>query len=174
MAGNAGGYQDKYLLLNIIFKFIRCWHQYCSTWKRTPKPQAGNMEKNSQGIISGIKILLIERQAVVEESLLKISTDNGNFLTTVRTAEEGLRLVKKNQYDVIISEFDLPGINGLDFFTLDPVRHCGCAKVLIAGYGDVDPVSRAHAVGIGALLEKPFPLVTLIDTLKRLLKEKKP
>jgi DNA-binding NtrC family response regulator len=132
------------------------------------------MGKKSQSVITGIKILLIERQTVVEESLSKLSTDNGTFLTTVRTAEEGLRLVKKNQYDVIISEFDLPGINGLDFFTLDPVRHCGCAKVLIAGYGDVDPVSRVHAIGVGALLEKPFPLLTLIDTLRRLLKEKKP
>lgn len=130
------------------------------------------MKKNSPYDISGVKILLIERQAVMEESLLKISADNGSFLTAVRTAEEGLRLVKKNPYDVIISDYDLPGINGLDFFTLDPVRRCGCAKVLIAGYGDVDPVSRAHAVGIGALLEKPFPLTRLIDTVKRLLKEK--
>ncbi|KPJ76558.1 MAG: hypothetical protein AMJ54_11110 [Deltaproteobacteria bacterium SG8_13] len=132
------------------------------------------MMKNSAGAITGVKILLIERQAVIEESLVKISADNGSYLTAVRTAEEGLRLVKKNRYDVIISEFDLPGINGLDFFTLDPVRRCSCAKVLIAGYGDVDPVSRARAVGIGALLEKPFPLTSLIDTLKRLLEEKKP
>ena len=128
---------------------------------------------NSTGAISGVKILLIDRQAVIEESLMKISTDNGSFLTAVRTAEEGLRLVKKNQYDVIISDYDLPGINGLDFFTLDPVRQCGCAKILIAGYGDVDPVTRVHAVGIGALLEKPFPLTNLIDTLKRLLEMKK-
>ena len=131
------------------------------------------MKKKSTDRLSGVKILLIERQAVVEESLRKISTDNGSLLTTVRTAEEGLRLVKTNPYDVIISEYDLPGINGLDFFTLAPVRKCSCAKVLIAGYGDVDPVSRARTVGIGALLEKPFPLATLIDTLKRLLEEKK-
>ena len=131
------------------------------------------MKMNSVGTISGVKILLIEQQAVIEETLLKVSADNGSFLTAVRTAEEGLQLIKKNPYDVIISDYDLPGINGLDFFTLDPVRQCGCAKVLIAGYGDVDPVSRAYAVGIGALLEKPFPLTTLIDTLNRLLEEKK-
>ena len=130
------------------------------------------MKQNSDISISGVKILLIERQSVMEESLLTISTGNGSFLTAVRTAEEGLRLVKKNQYDVIISEYDLPGISGLDFFTLDPVRHSSCVKVLIAAYGDVDPVSSAHVVGIGALLEKPFPLTTLVDTLKRLLEEK--
>lgn len=127
------------------------------------------MKKSSLHSISGAKILLIERQAVMKESLLTLSTDNGSSVTAVRTAEEGLRLVRKNRYDVIISEYDLPGINGLDFFTLDPVRRCDCAKVLVAGYGDVDPVSRAHALGIGALLEKPFPLTTLIDALKRLL-----
>ena len=127
---------------------------------------------NQLNTITGVKILLIERQAVIEESLNTISTNNGSLLTAVRTAEEGLQLVKKNQYDVIISDYDLPGINGLDFFTLDPVRRCGCTKVLIAGYGDVDPVSRVHALGIGALLEKPFPLTHLIDTLKRLLETK--
>jgi DNA-binding response OmpR family regulator len=75
--------------------------------------------------ITGVKILLIERQAVIEESLTKISTDNGSFLTAVRTAEEGLQLVKKNQYDVIISDYDLPGINGLDF--LPSIRFAGAA-----------------------------------------------
>ena len=128
------------------------------------------MKKKNAVAITGAKILLIERQGILKESLSKISSDNGALVTAVHTAEEGLRLVKKNQYDVIISEYDLSGINGLDFFTLDPVRRCGCAKVLIAGYGDVDPVSRAQAVGIGALLEKPFPLTALIDTLKRLLR----
>ena len=132
------------------------------------------MKNNNPVAITGAKILLIERQGVLEESLSKISSDNGAFVTAVRTAEEGLRLVKNNQYDVIISEYELAGINGLDFFTLDPVRRCGCAKVLIAGYGDVDPVSRARDVGIGALLEKPFPLTALIDTLKRLLRQQTP
>ena len=131
------------------------------------------MKKNHVGAISGAKILLIERQTVFEESLSQISTDNGSLLTAVRTAEEGLRLVKKQSYDVIISDFDLPGINGLDFFTLDPVRRCDCAKVLIAGYGDVDPVSRAREMGIGALLEKPFPVTALIEALNGLLEKKK-
>ena len=130
------------------------------------------MGKHAIDTISGVKILLIERQAIIKESLGKVTADNGCLLTAVRTAAEGRRLVKKHPYDVIISDFDLPGINGLEFFTLDPVRSRDCAKVLIAGYGDVDPVSRASAVGIGALLEKPFPLSALIDTLNRLLENR--
>lgn len=91
-------------------------------------------------------------------------------VTAVHDAEAALRLLADgNAFDVIISDFMLPGISGIEF--VQRVRHGQAARtpiLMISGHGQI-VCERARAAGADAFLDKPFTLSQLKTTLDSLL-----
>jgi len=74
---------------------------------------------------------------------------------------EALALLERNQYDVLITDYELPGMNGVELARRAKAARSRLKLVIASGYGQVE-----GAAGIGALsLPKPFSL----DDLKRIL-----
>ncbi len=93
-------------------------------------------------------------------------------VTVVHDAESALDLLASEKpYDVIISDFMLPGIDGLEF--VERVRsdaHAGRVPILmISGHGALGVGERARAAGADAFLDKPFTLAQLRSTIGMLL-----
>jgi CheY-like chemotaxis protein len=92
-------------------------------------------------------------------------------VTTVADAESALALLATEPpYDAIVSDFMLPGINGLEF--VQRVRSDegdGHVPILmISGHGRLVSDS-AKAAGCDAFLDKPFTLEQLRATVRKLL-----
>jgi DNA-binding NtrC family response regulator len=81
------------------------------------------------------------------------------------TAEEGLQAVKEEQFDIIISDFRLPGMNGLDFLKLATVTHPEAVNILITAYRDNYIFSEAIRIGVTEFIEKPFSVKALVTLL---------
>lgn len=85
---------------------------------------------------------------------------------TALCAEAGLLLVGVTDYDVIMSDVRMPGLDGLRL-----VRECKRLRpstpvVLVTGYGDQDVEAKALHLGAYAFLHKPVQpdvLLSLID-----------
>jgi two-component system, NtrC family, response regulator HydG len=85
---------------------------------------------------------------------------------TALCAEAGLLLVGVTDYDAIISDFRMPGLDGLRL-----VRECKRLRpstpvVLATGYGDQDVKAKALHLGAYAFIHKPVQpdvLLSLID-----------
>ncbi|MGW8188092.1 MAG: response regulator, partial [Desulfobacterales bacterium] len=89
----------------------------------------------------------------------------GYPLRTAATAEEGLEKMAVENFNIVISDYRLPGINGLTF-----LKHAGgvrpdMIKILISACGDHVTVAAAYAIGVHDYLQKPFTLDTLWATL---------
>jgi two-component system phosphate regulon response regulator PhoB len=92
-------------------------------------------------------------------------------VTTVGDAETALALLATQPpFDAIVSDFMLPGINGLEF--VQRVRSDesdGHVPILmISGHGNLVSAS-AREVGCDAFLDKPFTLAQLRATVRMLL-----
>jgi DNA-binding NtrC family response regulator len=87
------------------------------------------------------------------------------------SAEEGLQAIKKQQFDIIISDLRLPGMNGLDFLKLTGVTHPNAIRFLITAYRDDHMLSRAIRSGIDQFIDKPFAVNVLINLLAVALKQ---
>jgi len=120
---------------------------------------------NNYAKLKGLKVLLVESDQIIRDVLRSALLDAGCSLDAVRSAEEGLEIVADKKFDVIISDFDLPTLDGFQFFKNEAVAPLAGVKIMISAYGDVDPVTEAYASGIHAIIEKPFTLRTLLDTL---------
>lgn len=116
-------------------------------------------------LLANLKILLIESDLFLREALQKAFGNIGCLVNVAGSAEEGLDILESDRFDIIIADIDLPGIDGLEFFNRAGSSCHHALKVVIAGYGDIDPESTAFEYGIDQIFEKPFALTTVLDAL---------
>ena len=87
----------------------------------------------------------------------------------VETAEEGLKELSRRSYDIIIADYKLPGMNGLEFFKRIASFYRNTSKIFISAYGSAELIAEARSTGVGEFIEKPFTTGSIEASLVRLL-----
>jgi DNA-binding NtrC family response regulator len=100
---------------------------------------------------------LIALPAVFTRSPCVITVD------TASSAEQALRLVQAIQYDTIVSDFSMPGLNGIEF-----LKECKAVRrdipfILLTGYGTLELEKKAFQEGAYAVLLKPVDVDVLLS-----------
>jgi DNA-binding NtrC family response regulator len=121
-----------------------------------------------------MKMLLIDDDEWIRDSLSMYFESRGCHLKVLETAEEGLKALKIQDYDIIVTDYRLPGMDGLEFLKRVQDSHPQAMKILITAYRSEDVVSKANRIGIHDFIDKPFTAKTIEDSLSRLLQEQKP
>jgi PAS domain S-box-containing protein len=80
--------------------------------------------------------------------------DDRFTVETVTTASEGLDRIAEKEYDCIISEFDLPGMTGLEFLTTVRETDLDLPFILFTGEGSEDVASTAISASVTDYLQK--------------------
>ena len=113
-------------------------------------------------------ILAVDDEPVVLESLRKILVMEGYSVDTVETAQEGLGLVRKHDYDFVFTDLRMPGMDGVDL--TKAVKHLrpDIDVVIITGYASVDTAVETMRHGAMDYFEKPFTADELAAFAKKL------
>jgi len=119
-----------------------------------------------------MKMLLIDDDEWIRNSLILFFEGEGIELKALETAEEGLEELQKISYDIIIVDFRLPGISGLEFLKRIQVTHPQTIKILITAYKDKKLISEALSIGIQDFIEKPFTTKTIEKALSLVIYER--
>ncbi|MFZ0614605.1 MAG: response regulator [Desulfobacterales bacterium] len=115
--------------------------------------------------LKNIKTLLVDDNEFIRNSMEIAFRQKGYPLRTAATAEDGLRKLATDHFEIIISDFKLPGINGLTFLKHAGGNRTDLIKILISACGDHATIATAYAMGVHDYLQKPFTLDTLWATL---------
>jgi DNA-binding NtrC family response regulator len=116
------------------------------------------------------KTLLVDDDELIRDSLSMAFKNKGCFMRAAESAEEGLKAIKEEQFDIIISDFRLPGINGLDFLKRATVTHPNAVHILITAYRDDYLFSEAIRMGVAEFIQKPFSVKAMVALLAVALK----
>jgi UDP-3-O-[3-hydroxymyristoyl] N-acetylglucosamine deacetylase len=120
----------------------------------------------------GERILLVDDSPDVTRVCAQILSDEGFEVDIAHRGRQALNMLKeKGDYDVLIVDFALPDISGLDL--LHSVGR-DIPAILISGYlsrSEMNTISRLEGL---AVLRKPFPITALVSAVKRVLQEQKP
>ena len=119
-----------------------------------------------------VKTLLVDDDELIRDALSMAFKNKGCFMRSAESAEEGLEAIKEEQFDIIISDFRLPGINGLDFLKMATVTHPHAVNILITAYRDEYLFSEALRIRVTEFIDKPFSVKALTELLALSLKTK--
>jgi len=119
--------------------------------------------------LKDVRTLLVDDDGLIRESLSMAFLSRGCNIRAVESAEKGIVALQKERFDVIISDFKLPGMNGMEFFKNTTASQAGSGNVLIAGNVQENELKEKNNPGIHEFVQKPFTVMALVGTLARLL-----
>jgi two-component system response regulator TtrR len=102
--------------------------------KRTPFFSRIDMDMLTQ--LKHKKILLIDDDEWIRDSMGSFFDSEGCLFQAVESAEAGIDSLRGGDYDIIIADYRLPGMDGLAFFNRIRASHATAIKILITAYGD--------------------------------------
>ncbi len=117
-----------------------------------------------------MKILLIDDDEWIRDSLSIFFEAEGCPVLALETAEEGIAAIKDQAFDLIIVDYKLPGLDGLGFLKRIHNTQPGAIKVLITAYRNDSVVSEAKKLKVQGFIEKPFTSDTIMASLAHLIK----
>ena len=112
-------------------------------------------------------ILFVEDDAISRHSMAHFLRLSGYEIHEAENGEAALSLLATMQFDVVISDLNLPGkLNGIDILdALKAIDH-DIEAILISGRGSEEIKSKANSLGAD-YLEKPVQLRELESTVQR-------
>ncbi len=101
-------------------------------------------------------LLIVEDENTLRESLSRLFTREGFTVDSTGTAEEGLKLIDNNIYDVIISDIILPRMDGIEMITRIREQMPEQIFIVITAYASLDTAIKALRAGAYDYIMKPI------------------
>jgi nitrogen regulation protein NR(I) len=117
--------------------------------------------------MSAARLLLIEDDTSAAAGLKRVLADEGYDTALEGRGDTGLAAAEGADFDVVITDLKLPGLNGLDL-----VRRLHTAKprlpiILMTAHGTTETAIEATKLGAYDYLLKPFEMEELLDLVER-------
>ena len=106
--------------------------------------------------IADAKILVIDDEAGIRESLEVLLTLEGYSVQMAIDGEDGLRKLEQGSYDLVLLDLALPGQTGIELLPQIHERYPELPVVMITAYGTVDNVVEAVRAGAENFVQKPW------------------
>lgn len=100
-----------------------------------------------------LTILVVDADAKAQRQLLQLLGDRGDRVVTISSTDEGVDLIQRVRFDIVLCSVRQTGLNWLQFF--ERVRYQVGAFVLLTDGIDAD-LARAFQGGEGFVLSKPI------------------
>ena len=116
-------------------------------------------------------VLVVDDVPDVTEMIGLLLKHAGYEVSTADSAKSALRLARKKNYDLVISDIGMPEMNGYELATaLRGLNdYINTPMIAVTGYSEYDDRGRAERAGFNVHLTKPIEPAHLLDLMKQLL-----
>ena len=112
-------------------------------------------------------ILVVEDEAKLRRLIELQLEEEGFHARAVTDAEAGLQVLNKESFDLILTDFKLPGMTGLEFLLAVKRVNASLPVVLMTAYGTVESAVGAMKAGASDYILKPFSLAELMLVIRK-------
>ncbi|MBL7230870.1 MAG: sigma-54-dependent Fis family transcriptional regulator [Pseudomonas sp.] len=114
-----------------------------------------------------IKVLLVEDDRALREALADTLLLAGHDYRAVGSAEEALQAVEQESFSLVVSDVNMPGMDGHQLLGLLRARQPQLPVLLMTAHGAVERAVDAMRQGAADYLVKPFEPKALIELVAR-------
>lgn len=115
-----------------------------------------------------MKILLVDDEDHLQEVLGLLLELDGHQVTTAFSGEQAIEHSKEGKFDLVITDFKMPGMNGMDVVRSIKKENPDTAVVMITGYPTEDTEKEAQKLGVDDYIAKPFHMDKMREVIRRI------
>jgi len=115
------------------------------------------------------KVLIVDDEKLMRISLESQLKKEGYNVKSVDNALDGLKMVKSEEYDIVVTDLRLSGMSGMDFLKEIKKHNQEIIVVIMTAYGTLESAVSAIKEGAYDYIAKPFSTDELIIKLQRAL-----
>ncbi|MFZ0640970.1 MAG: sigma-54 dependent transcriptional regulator [Candidatus Acidiferrales bacterium] len=112
-------------------------------------------------------ILIVEDEPKMRRLLEMNLADQGFTTHAAGDAESGLKLLNVEKIDLVVTDFKLPGMNGLEFLQAIKRVNAALPVVIMTAYGSVESAVEAMKFGASDYVLKPFSLAEMVLVIRK-------
>ncbi len=116
---------------------------------------------------SAKRILLVEDEKKILKMFDRALKSAGYEVTATANPLEAEKLLKEKSFDVVVTDYSMPGMNGGQLAALIQKMGLGCRVIMITGLVEDQVLEYYRSHLIDTLLVKPLEIQTLIDAIER-------
>ena len=113
------------------------------------------------------RVLIIEDEQLIRWSLKQRFDSEGYTTDEAETSKKALQLFDENTYDLVMLDYKLPGMTGID--VLRKIRECDrdVVVIMMTAYGKVETAVEAMKLGAYDFVSKPLQIDELMMLVER-------
>ena len=105
-----------------------------------------------------VRVLVADDEPGIRQLLAASLTPQGYEVTAARDGDEARLLLEQEPFEVVITDYQMPGMNGIDVLRFAKLMNPGCQVVIITGRDGPGIQEKAIAFGASDYIQKPFSL----------------
>lgn len=117
-----------------------------------------------------IKVLLVEDEKKIADSIAKGLQEQDYYVETAYDGKIGLRLFENNRFNIVITDINLPGMNGYDLCRAMRSRNSHIPIIMLTAFTATDDKIEGFDAGADDYIVKPFEFKELVVRIRALLK----
>ena len=117
-------------------------------------------------------ILVIDDEAAQRDVLTGYLKKKGYKIYSASSGKEGIESAKNNPVDIILSDFKMPDLNGIEVLEQVKKINPGISFVIVTAYGTVENAVKAMRLGAFDYISKPVDLDELDLMIERIIEHK--
>lgn len=119
------------------------------------------------------RLLIVDDEAELTQALCESLNERGYVAVGATTGQEGLKLLEKQHFDVLLCDLMMPGMDGLQVLKAALEMDPGLVGIIMTGQGSIPTAVEAMRLGAFDYVLKPFELKTLLPVLERALETRR-
>ncbi|MDQ2937700.1 MAG: PAS domain S-box protein [Acidobacteriota bacterium] len=121
-------------------------------------------------VLNQMRILVVDDSADTVDMLRRLFEMDGASVDTARSGLEALDIARGKDFDVVLSDISMPGMDGFEF--VGRLRQIANQKdvpvIALTGFGRTEDVDRATGEGFLSHVTKPIDVNSLVEILRKL------
>lgn len=121
--------------------------------------------------MSKIKLLIADDHKILLEGIVSLLQSEGSFdvAATAGNGLEVMELVNKNDYDVCLLDFNMPGLDGMEAAKLIKATKPAIKIIMLTTYNDKEIISELVHIGASGYLLKNSDKTELAEAIKKVM-----
>lgn len=117
-------------------------------------------------------VLIVDDMGSIRQVIAALLKASGYETTQASGGAQALDLMKKTKFDLVLSDWNMPGMSGSEFVTAIRAQDRVMPVVMVTAEADRQRVLEMQAIGVNGYLIKPFKQQSLLTVLAKIFPEK--